>query len=64
MVMINACLGVITCDKCGKVMEKGQNVIVIAEGIITDSNDELDYQGSCIRYACHIDCWDGVEEDL
>jgi len=19
-------------------------------------------KGPCIRYACHLDCWDGVEE--
>jgi len=45
-------------------MEKGQNVLVVAEGTIVKSGEELDFQGSCVRYACHFDCWDGVEEGL
>jgi len=56
-------LGVKTCDKCGELMEKGQNMLVVAEGVITKSGEELDFQGSCVRYACHLDCWDGVKED-
>jgi hypothetical protein len=60
--MMEAHLGVTTCDKCGKLMEKGQPILVIAEGNITESDDELTFQGSCIRYACHLDCWDGVKE--
>lgn len=61
--MMEARLGVITCDKCGELMEKGQNVLIVAEGMIIESGDELDFQGSSVRYACHLDCWDGVEED-
>ena len=61
--MMEARLGVTTCDKCGEPMKKGKNVLVVAEGDITKSGDELDFQGSCIRYACHVDCWDGVEEN-
>jgi hypothetical protein len=60
---MKAHLGVITCDKCGEPMKKAQNVIVVAEGVISESDDELDFHGTCIRYACHIDCWDGVEEN-
>lgn len=59
---MEARLGVTTCDKCGKSMEKGQPILVIAEGSITESREELTFQGSCIRYACHLDCWDGFEE--
>jgi hypothetical protein len=44
-------------------MEKGQPVLVIAEGNITESGNELTFQGSCVRYACHLNCWDGVEEN-
>lgn len=33
--MVEACLGVTTCDKCGKPMEKGQPVLIIAEGNVT-----------------------------
>ena len=61
--MMEARLSVTTCDKCGELMEKGQNMLVVAEGVITKSGEELDFQGSCVRYACHLDCWDGVEED-
>lgn len=60
--MMEARLRVATCDKCGKVMEKGEPVLILAEGSITESNDELTFQGSCVRYACHLDCWDGIEE--
>ena len=60
--MMEARLGVTTCDKCGEPMKKGQNILVVAEGAITESGVELDFQGSCVRYACHLDCWDGVEE--
>ena len=61
--MMEAHLGVTTCDKCGELMKKGQNVLVLAEGTITKSGDELDFQGACVRYACHLDCWDGVAEN-
>ena len=60
--MMEAHLGVTTCDKCGEPMKKGQNIVVVAEGVIMKSGEELDFQGSCVRYACHLDCWDGVEE--
>jgi len=61
--MIEASLGVTTCDKCGKAMEKGQPILVVAEGMIAESNDQLAFEGSCVRYACHTDWWDGAEED-
>lgn len=60
--MMEAKLGVSTCDKCQEPMTKGQPVIIITEGSITDSKKDLDYEGSCVRYACHLNCWDGVEE--
>ncbi len=60
---MEAHLGVTTCDKCGEPMKKRQNILVVAEGEIRKSGDELDFQGSCVRYACHLDCWNGVEED-
>ncbi len=61
--MMEARLGVITCDKCGLPMKERKPVLVMAEGDIMESDDELTFQGSCVRYACHLDCWDGVEED-
>jgi len=60
---MQALLGVTTCDKCGERMGKGQNVLVVAEGVIGEAGEELDFQGSCVRYACHLECWDGVEEE-
>ena len=56
---MEARLGVITCDKCGEPMKKAQDIIVVAEGVISESDDELDFHGSCVRYASHLDCWDG-----
>lgn len=61
--MMEACLGVTTCDKCWKLMVEGQPILVVAEGSITKSGDELTFQGSCVRYACHLGCWDGIEEE-
>ena len=48
---MEAHLGVTTCDKCREPMKRGQNVLVVAEGVIVNSKDELDFQGSCVRYA-------------
>ncbi len=60
---MEAQLSVITCDKCGEPMEAGQRVLVIAGGNIVRERDEfIDFEGDGIRYACHMDCWDGVEE--
>lgn len=61
--MMEARLGVTTCDKCHQPMIKGQSVLTIAEGSITKSNDDLTSDGSCVRYACHLDCWEGIEEN-
>jgi hypothetical protein len=60
--MMEARLGVTTCDKCQKPMAKGQPVLIITEGNITKSDYDLTFDGSCVRYACHLNCWDGVEE--
>ncbi|MBM4446633.1 MAG: hypothetical protein FJ023_04680 [Chloroflexi bacterium] len=60
--MMEARLGVTICDKCQQPMAKDQHVIIITEGNITASNDILIFDGSCVRYACHLGCWDGVEE--
>jgi hypothetical protein len=56
--MMEAKLGVTTCDKCGELMTKGQTVIIISEGSITKSDDALTFEGSWVHYACHRDCWD------
>lgn len=61
IIMIEAKLGVITCDKCGKPMKRDQKTIIIAEGKILDSNDVLDFRGSDVIYACHTICWSGFE---
>jgi hypothetical protein len=60
--MIQAKLGVITCDKCGEPMKKDERALIITEGEITKSNDVLDFTGSDVRYACHLKCWDRFEE--
>jgi hypothetical protein len=57
--MIDAYLGVKTCDKCGKMIEKKQDVFVVSDGEIEDSNELLGLKYSQIYYVCHKDCWDG-----
>jgi hypothetical protein len=56
-------LGVTTCDKCGELMEKGQKIATIGLSTVTNSSSEIETPEPEIRYACHIDCWDGVEVD-
>ncbi len=56
-------LGVKTCDKCGELMGKGQNIVVIGLSTVAKTNNELEVPGPEIRYACHLNCWDGVEVD-
>lgn len=55
-------LGVFTCDKCGELMGKGHPVLIIADGIIADSNCVLTFEGANVRYACHLECGDDIEE--
>jgi len=56
-------LGVTTCDKCGAPMKTGQNIVIIGLSTVTSTNSELEVPEPEIRYACHLDCWDGVEVD-
>ena len=56
-------LGVTTCDKCEKPMEKGQKIVIIGLSTVARTNSELETPEPEIRYACHLDCWDGVEVD-
>lgn len=61
---MEASLGIHTCDKCGKPMRRNQQVVVIAEGWIRGPKhkDLINFWGSCVKYACHLSCWDGIEE--
>jgi hypothetical protein len=56
-------LGVTTCDKCGKPMKKGQKIVTIGLSTVDKECCELETPEPEIRYACHLDCWDGVEVD-
>jgi len=44
-------------------MKKGQEVLVIADGAIAKADELLTFSGNHVRYACHLDCWEGVDED-
>lgn len=57
--MIDAHLSVKTCDKCGKVIEKTQEVFVVSDGQIVHSNEMLGLEYNLIYFVCHKDCWDG-----
>ena len=59
---MEAILGVTTCDKCGKRMKKGEAAVIVAEGVMMRSGTDATWQSTDVRYACHRDCWDGVEE--
>jgi hypothetical protein len=59
---MEAKLGIATCDKCQKPMTESQSVLIITEGNITKSDDALTFDGSCVRYACHRDCWDAIAQ--
>ena len=56
-------LGVTTCDKCGTPMKTEQNIVIIGLSTVANTNSELEVPDLEIRYACHLDCWDGVEVD-
>ena len=56
-------LGATTCDKCGVPMKKGQNIVIVGLSTVANANSELEVPDPEIRYACHLDCWDGVEVD-
>ena len=56
-------LGVTTCDKCNAPMKTGQNIVIIGLSTVADTNSELEIPEPEIRYACHLNCWDGVEVD-
>ncbi|MFC1951989.1 hypothetical protein ACFLYI_02970 [Chloroflexota bacterium] len=56
-------LGVTTCDKCNAPMKTGQNIIIIGLSTIAKETDALEIPAPEIRYACRLDCWEGVEVD-
>ena len=56
-------LGVTTCDKCGEPMKVEHNIVIIGLSTVARKNCELEISEAEIRYACHLDCWDGVEVD-
>jgi hypothetical protein len=56
-------LGVTTCDKCGEPMKVGQDIVIIGLSTVARESCELEVLEPEIRYACHLDCWDGVEVD-
>ena len=56
-------LGVTTCDKCGEPMKVGQDIVIIGLSTVATENCDLEVPEPEIRYACHLDCWDGVEVD-
>jgi hypothetical protein len=62
---MEARLGVFTCAKCGEPLRRNQPVVVIGEGWIRGPKRKslVTFWGSCVRYACHLDCWDGTEEN-
>ncbi len=56
-------LGVTTCDKCGAPMKTDQSIVTIGLSTVAKETDVLEMPDHEIRYACHLDCWEGVEVD-
>ena len=56
--MMEARPGVTTCDRCGELMKEAQPFLVIVEGNVTESGDEMNFHGSCVQCACHLRCRD------
>ena len=56
---MSAYLGVKTCDKCGKIIKETEQVFVVSDGKVKDSNELLELEYSQIYFVCHKDCWDG-----
>ena len=56
-------LGVTTCDKCDAPMRTGQEIIIIGLSTVAKETDVLEMPEPETRYACHLDCWHGVEVD-
>ena len=52
-------LGVKPCDKCGKIIKETEQVFVVSDGEIENSNEFLELEYSQIYFVCHKDCWDG-----
>ena len=63
---MEAKLGVRACDKCGEPMRRDDLVVLVAEGWIRgpQRNDLITFWGRDVRYACHSDCWNVVEDVL
>ena len=56
-------LGLPTCDECGEPMKVGQRIVTIGLSTVARENCDLGVSEPEIRYACHLDCWHGVEVD-
>ena len=61
--MTEMILGEKMCDKCNETMKTGQKIVIIGLSTVAKENSELEVPEPEIRYACHLDCWDGVEVD-
>ena len=44
-------------------MKTGQKIVIIGLITVAKETDVLEMPEPEIRYACHLDCWDGVEVD-
>jgi hypothetical protein len=44
-------------------MKAGQKIVIIELSTVARENCELEVRVPEIRYACHLDCWDGIEVD-
>jgi hypothetical protein len=55
-------LGLTTCDRCGEPMKAGQDIVIRGPSIVAGENCDLEVPEPEVKYACHLDCWDGAGE--
>lgn len=60
---MKAKLGVTTCDRCGQLMNKNDRIMIVVEGNITSAGDILTFDGSCVHFAYHFDCYSELEQN-
>ena len=56
-------LGATAYDKCDAPMKTEQEIIIIGLSTVAKETDVLEMPDPEIRYACHLNCWDGVGVD-
>jgi len=44
-------------------MNKNDRIMIVVEGNITSAGDILTFDGSCVHFAYHFDCYSELEQN-